>query len=90
MSGEQVDYLEAHGTGTALGDPVEISALSAVMGEGRDAHDPLVMGAVKANIGHLECASGMAGLIKAVLVLQHEQATPNAVSLLHAAALAPL
>jgi acyl transferase domain-containing protein len=78
LSGADVDYLEAHGTGTALGDPVEMGALSRVMGEGRLDHHLLVMGAVKANIEHLEPAAGMAGLIKAILVLQHEETPPNA------------
>jgi acyl transferase domain-containing protein len=72
-----VDYLEAHGTGTPLGDPIEMAALAAVMGTGRDEKHPLVMGAVKANIGHLEAAAGIAGLIKAILVLQYEEAPPN-------------
>ena len=64
-----VDYLEAHGSGTALGDPIEIRAAAAVYGEGRDAERPLLVGAVKTNIGHLETAAGIAGLIKAVLGL---------------------
>ena len=78
LAGCDVDYVEAHGTGTALGDPIEMGALASVLGEDRSADHPLVMGAVKANIGHLESAAGIAGLIKAVLVLQHEQAPPNA------------
>jgi acyl transferase domain-containing protein len=69
--------LEAHGTGTPLGDPIEMAAVAAVLGEGRDEKCSLMVRAVKANIGHLEAAAGMAGLIKAVLVLQHEQAPPN-------------
>ena len=73
LSGAEVDYLEAHGTGTALGDPIEMGAIAAVMGPGRDQEHPLVMGSVKPNIGHLEPAAGIAGLIKAILVLQHEQ-----------------
>ena len=66
----QVDYLEAHGTGTALGDPIEMGALAAVMGAGRKPSNPLVMGSVKANIGHLEPAAGIAGLI-------HDNTTPQ-------------
>ncbi|WP_025600692.1 type I polyketide synthase [Burkholderia sp. WSM2230] len=66
-----VDYLEAHGTGTAVGDPIETRALSDVIGAGRDAHTPLLIGSVKTNIGHLETGSGMAGLLKAVLCLKH-------------------
>ncbi|QBQ98331.1 type I polyketide synthase [Paraburkholderia pallida] len=66
-----VDYLEAHGTGTAVGDPIEARALIEVAGAGRPAERPLLVGSVKTNIGHLETASGMAGLIKAVLCLRH-------------------
>ena len=75
--GSTVDYLEAHGTGTALGDPIEMGSLAEVMGKGRGGDQPLVMGAVKANVGHTEMAAGVAGLLKAVLVLKHEQAPPN-------------
>ena len=73
-----VDYIEAHGTGTALGDPIEVEALAEVFAESRSESHPLMMGAVKSNIGHLEGAAGIAGLIKAVLVLAHESAPPNA------------
>ena len=67
-----VDYLEAHGTGTSLGDPIEVQAAGAVFGDGRDANRPLLIGSVKTNIGHLEAASGIAGLIKVALALEHE------------------
>ena len=67
-----VDYLEAHGTGTSLGDPIEVQAAGAVFGAGRDASRPLLIGSVKTNIGHLEAAAGMAGLIKVILSLEHE------------------
>ncbi|KAL8875408.1 MAG: hypothetical protein Q9198_006231, partial [Flavoplaca austrocitrina] len=63
-------FFEAHGTGTALGDPTEANAIGEVFREYRSAHDPLYIGAIKSNIGHLEGASGVAGIIKAVLVLE--------------------
>ncbi|MYD51220.1 MAG: SDR family NAD(P)-dependent oxidoreductase [Dehalococcoidia bacterium] len=66
----EVDYLEAHGTGTAVGDPIELDALASVYGTGRGAGNPLLTGSVKTNIGHLESAAGVAGLIKAALVLK--------------------
>ena len=71
VGGGDVDYLEAHGTGTSLGDPIEVQAAGAVFGEGRDPQRPLLIGSVKTNIGHLEAASGIAGLIKVVLSLEH-------------------
>ena len=72
LAGGDVDYLEAHGTGTALGDPIEVQAAGAAYAAARDADRPLLIGSVKTNIGHLESASGVAGLIKVVLSLQHE------------------
>ena len=66
-----VSYVEAHGTGTQLGDPLEVHALGAVFGEDRPADRPLLVGSVKTNVGHLEAAAGVAGLIKIVLALQH-------------------
>jgi phthiocerol/phenolphthiocerol synthesis type-I polyketide synthase D len=69
-----VDFIETHGTGTALGDPIEFDALAAVYGKG-DA--PCALGAVKTNFGHLEAAAGIAGLIKAVLALRHGSIPPN-------------
>jgi acyl transferase domain-containing protein len=68
-----VSYIEAHGTGTSLGDPIEMHSLRSVFAEGRpDAH-PLVIGSAKTNFGHLEAAAGIAGLIKVVLALQHRE-----------------
>ncbi|WP_085487475.1 type I polyketide synthase [Paraburkholderia susongensis] len=64
-------YLEAHGTGTAVGDPIEARALIEAVASGRPADDPLLIGSVKTNVGHLETASGMAGLFKAILCLKH-------------------
>lgn len=72
LEGGDVDYLEAHGTGTPLGDPIEVQAAAAAYGGSRDADRPLLMGSVKSNIGHTESASGAAGLIKVVLSLQNE------------------
>jgi len=72
-----VHYVEAHGTGTQLGDPIEASALGAVLGTGRPAEQPLVVGSVKTNLGHLEGAAGVAGFIKAALCLRHGEIPPN-------------
>ena len=66
----EVDYLETHGTGTAVGDPIEIEAVAKVYGRGREADRPLLMGSVKTNVGHLESAAGIAGLIKAALAVE--------------------
>ncbi len=73
----RVGYVETHGTGTALGDPIEVQALAAALGEGRSAARPLVLGSVKTNIGHLEAAAGVAGLIKLVLTVQHGEIPPH-------------
>lgn len=73
VSGDEVQYLEAHGTGTPLGDPIELQAASAVLAVRRAGKAPLLVGSVKTNLGHLESAAGMAGLIKVVLSLQHDR-----------------
>src|SRR6202011_2626843 len=67
-----VGYLEAHGTGTSLGDPIEAQAAGAVFGVGREASRPPLIGSAKTNIGHLEAAAGIAGVIKVILSLEHE------------------
>ena len=72
----QVSYLETHGTGTALGDPIEVGALGEVFGQRRTA-PPLIIGSVKTNIGHLEAAAGIASLIKVVMALQQQEIPPH-------------
>ncbi|WP_020672196.1 type I polyketide synthase [Amycolatopsis nigrescens] len=72
-----VDYVEAHGTGTLLGDPIEAGALGEVLGASRDNGRPLLIGSVKSNLGHLEGAAGIAGLIKVVLSLVHRRLPPS-------------
>ncbi len=77
MEPAQVDYVETHGTGTSLGDPIEVQALAAVYGPGRPAGQPLALGSVKTNFGHMEAGAGVAGLIKAVLSLHHSAIPPH-------------
>ncbi|MGA3227888.1 MAG: beta-ketoacyl synthase N-terminal-like domain-containing protein, partial [Acidobacteriaceae bacterium] len=78
----EINYVEAHGTGTALGDPIEVEALAEVLGSGPE---PCLIGAVKSNLGHLEAAAGVTGLMKVVLALEHERIPRN----LHFARLNP-
>jgi acyl transferase domain-containing protein/NAD(P)-dependent dehydrogenase (short-subunit alcohol dehydrogenase family)/SAM-dependent methyltransferase/acyl carrier protein len=73
----QIQYVEAHGTGTALGDPIEVNALGAVLKEGRSPARPFLLGSVKGNIGHLESAAGVAGLIKAALAVSYGRIPPH-------------
>ena len=72
----EVDYLEAHGTGTEVGDPIELNAAVEVYGQGRGAENPLLVGSVKTNVGHLEPAAGVAGLMK-VLLSMHSGVIPK-------------
>ena len=73
----QVGYVETHGTGTALGDPIEARAVGQCYSAERSKDNPLIIGSVKTNIGHLEAAAGVAGLIKTVLVLYNHEIPPN-------------
>jgi acyl transferase domain-containing protein/acyl carrier protein len=77
MEPRRVSYIEAHGSGTALGDPIEIDALSAALAEGHSQDAPVYVGTVKTNIGHLAGAAGIAGLMKTVLALQHRAIPPH-------------
>ncbi len=72
-----VDYIEAHGTGTKVGDPIEANALGAVFGEHRQPENNCLIGSVKTNIGHTETAAGIAGIIKVALALKHKQIPPS-------------
>ncbi|MCA0456387.1 MAG: type I polyketide synthase [Chloroflexi bacterium] len=73
----QINYVEAHGTGTPLGDPIEVRALAAVLCKDRPKDNPLMLGSVKTNIGHLESAAGIASFIKTVLALHHKEVPPH-------------
>ena len=73
----RIGFVEAHGTGTAVGDPIEAHALAEALCADRPADAPLLIGSVKTNLGHLETAAGIAGLVKAMLVLKHRQIPAN-------------
>ncbi len=73
----QVSYIETHGTGTPLGDPIEVDAIRKIFGGTRDADSPLILGSAKSMIGHAEAAAGLAGLIKVALCMSEKQITPN-------------
>lgn len=75
LSARDIDFVEAHGTGTAVGDPIEAAAIGEVYGHSRE--NPLPIGSVKANLGHMEAASGMAGLVKTILVLKQRALPPQ-------------
>ena len=77
VSARDISYVEAHGTGTPVGDPIEAHALGTVIGKDRAEGDVCYLGSVKTNIGHLESAAGIAGLLKTTLALAHEQIPPN-------------
>jgi acyl transferase domain-containing protein len=74
---QEVSYVEAHGTGTSLGDPIEVEALGRALAETDKRKVPLLIGSVKTNLGHLEAAAGVTGLIKVVLSLQHQAIPPH-------------
>jgi acyl transferase domain-containing protein len=76
LSPTAVQYVECHGSGTTLGDPIEVIALAAALGEGRESGDPVLVGSVKSVVGHAQAAAGMAGVIKTVLSLQHSLLPP--------------
>ena len=73
----ETSYVECHGTGTPAGDPLETAAISNVFGKDRPYDKPLRIGSVKTNVGHLEGASGVAGLIKGVFMLENDMILPN-------------
>jgi acyl transferase domain-containing protein/thioesterase domain-containing protein len=77
ISPEKISYVETHGTGTVLGDPIEIAALTQAFGTSTDKKGYCAIGSVKTNLGHLDTAAGVAGLIKTVLALKHKQIPPS-------------
>lgn len=85
LRADEIDYIEAHGTGTSVGDPIETHALGQALGQYRAANQPLPIGSIKSNLGHMEPASGMAGMVKAILTLQNREIPPS----IHAQTLNP-
>ena len=77
VAAADVGYIETHGTGTVLGDPIEIQALGSVYGAGHSRENPLLVGSVKTNVGHLEAAAGITGLIKVLLAFRHSEIPPH-------------
>ncbi len=77
LSPRDVNVIEAHGTGTPLGDPIEMGAVQAVFGAGRPADEPVIVSSVKTNLGHMEAAAGVGGIVKAALQLQHGEIYPH-------------
>jgi myxalamid-type polyketide synthase MxaB len=77
LSPHEIDYIETHGTGTSLGDPIEIKAIQQVFGQSTIRANPLILGAVKSNIGHPEAAAGIAGLIKVIMSMENQRIPPN-------------
>lgn len=77
VKADEIDYVEMHGTGTKLGDPIEVNAVAATYGRGREAGNLLKIGSVKSNIGHLESAAGTASIIKVLLAMKHHMIPAN-------------
>jgi acyl transferase domain-containing protein/NAD(P)-dependent dehydrogenase (short-subunit alcohol dehydrogenase family) len=77
LTTDALDYIEAHGTGTPLGDPIEVDAIAAVLAKAGISRDPVLIGSVKSNLGHLEAAAGIAGIGKVILALQNEAIPPH-------------
>lgn len=77
IASDSISYVEAHGTGTEVGDPIEVAALQKAFGQAGPMAAPCLLGSVKTNIGHLDAAAGVAGLIKVALMLHHEEIVPS-------------
>ena len=77
VASDSISYVETHGTGTPLGDPIEVAALTQAFADGEGSAGPCTLGAIKTNLGHLDTAAGVAGLIKTVQALRHRQIPPT-------------